>query len=968
MLKDLRRTNTSETSLIPHAHHTLAPSQSLLSLGVTSQGLTTPQITARRQECGANILVGSGGVRAWKVLIGQVCNGLTVVLVAAMSIALAIQDWLEAAVILFVIVFNTIVGFLQEYRAEKTMEALQKTASPTSRVLRNGQTETIASEDLVPGDILFLEQGDAVGADARLIEVYNLQVEEGLLTGESLPVSKSVDAVEMDTALGDRLCMVYMGTNVVKGRAKAVVVATGMQTQIGSIAKSLSESSEPTSTPLQKRLNHLALALFVFSIILALIVFAVYGFVFSQEASIYAISVAIAMIPEGLVAVVTLTMALGVRRMAKQKAIVRRLAALEALGSTTDICSDKTGTLTQGKMVLTQFYVPHKETYTVTGTGLDPTGTIQSEDHTSIITETLPDYLTRFVQCAALCNTSAIHMDEEGIWNGTGDPTEIALQVFAHKLSSGKPALLRTPDAPTHPWTLIAEHAFDSTLKRMSVVYMHEPTNTAYVFAKGGLESLIPLCKSLWDETPLTEHIRAEITGKVNDMASRGLRVLCLAYRRLGSTPSTRDATEKDLMLLGWAGINDPPRPETASAVQACHRAGITVRMLTGDHPRTAAAIAEQVGILDMSGSHTTVCMDAVESKRAWTGPEFDALTSDQVDALPELPLVVARCTPDTKVRMIDALDRRKKIAAMTGDGVNDSPSLKKAPIGIAMGTGSDVAKQASSIVLTDDNFATIVSAIAQGRRIFSNIQKFVLHLMTTNVAEIVALIIGLAFVDGSGTSVYPLSPLQILFVNMVTSSPPAMALGIEPPQPTQMSHAYTPTLFSRNMIFDITYYGLTMGSLTLAVFILRIFAFGNGLGHGCNLYHDDDDSIAGCRDVYRARATAFVTLTWTILIHAYVCRHRTQSTFHGWKTNKALAYCCLFGMVIVVPALYIPGTQYVFRHEGIGWEWGMVVVACLVYIASAEGYKFLWRVWMRRRGQNEIVEAHEEMKMVGDA
>ncbi|KAI8820999.1 Na+/K+ P-type ATPase [Fimicolochytrium jonesii] len=893
------------------------------------------------------------------------------------------------------------------------METLRQTASPTAKVVRgNGGVDAIAAKDLVPGNIIHIAAGDSIPADARLIEVLTLEVDEAMLTGESLPVEKKHTRIpNPEQPLADRTNMCYLGTNVTKGRATAVVTATGMNTQMGKIAKSLMSSDEDSaSTPLQKRLNVLAMILLALAIVLAIIVFAVNDFVLSAEAALYAVSVGIAMIPEGLVAVVTLTMALGVRRMALQKAIVRKLAALETLGSVTDICSDKTGTLTQGNMVLTKVYLPDEGYFEVSGSGFNPEGhIIPVEGPANKMTlENMSEGFTRLVQCAALCNTASIHKEEQGdfeaaeknqapVWKGSGDPTEVALQVFAHKLHAGGPALLRGPlsddkdDPRTHgeqadetqrgDWTVESEYPFDSSLKRMSALLTHHPTQQAIVFTKGGLESVLPLCTRRWDgrlghavDINTAQYMEA-LQDNISTMASEGLRVLSLAYKPFGSTANgiptntAREEVECDLIFIGLVGINDPPRAETAHAVASCHRADITVRMLTGDHPQTAAAIARRVGILSREGtseSHTTLHVDGPFDQRTgdarvvWTGTEFDALSDAQVDKMAELPLVIARCTPQTKVKMIDALARRKKVSAMTGDGVNDSPSLKRAPVGIAMGLGgSDVAKQAAAIVLTDDNFATIVGAIAQGRRIFANIQKFALHLMTTNVSEVIALIIGLAFKDSAGQSVYPLSPLQILFLNMITSSPPAMALGIEEPEPHQMRSARYRggPLFTKTVLADIFFYGIVMGILNLGGFLLVIYGFGDGnLGVECNQAHPYNAELAeGCSTVYRARGTSYLTLTWLILIHAYVCRHHYHSIFRGGfrqmiTSNKALAYTCVSGFLVVIPTLYIPGTTTVFKHSGLTWEWGIVVISCLVYIAAAEAYKYGWRRWLRKR------------------
>ncbi|KAI9009424.1 Na P-type ATPase [Gaertneriomyces semiglobifer] len=904
-------------------------------------------------------------------------------------ISFVTKDWVEAGVILFVIIINTLIGFLQEYRAEKTMESLRRTASPTARVVRNGgHIITIAAKDLVPGDIIVFEGGDAVAGDARVIQTFNLETDEAMLTGESLPVGKDIKPLhDPNQPLADRHNMIYLGTNIVKGRGRAVIVQTGMKTQIGRIATYLVETKgADTTTPLQKRLNKLALILFGLALLLAVVVFGANKFKFTKNASIYAVSVGIAMIPEGLVAVVTLTMALGVRRMASEKAIVRKLAALETLGNVNDICSDKTGTLTQGKMVLTKFYIPEQDYYAVSGAGINPTGEITSlTDETKITASSLSDHpnITRLVEIATFCNTSTIRQDTDGTWIAVGDPTEVALTVLGRKLGYDQKVMTASVKEGVPPdWEILEEFPFDSSLKRMSVIFRHTPHSGGqtkyYVFAKGSLEAISKFSVNDVTGKPLDMD---DLHNQVLTMGKGGLRVLALAYRELDAsevrdstehpgkkTLPSREDTENGLIFVGLAGINDPPRAETAPAVAKCHKAGITVRMLTGDHPVTASAIAKQIGILTDDSSRasgdspvtkmtTVIQMDGRDgngNKLVWTGNEFDALTDTQVDDLPELPLVVARCTPETKVKMIEALERRDKIAAMTGDGVNDSPSLKKAPVGIAMGlAGSDVAKNASDIVLTDDNFATIVQAVAQGRRIFANIQKFVLHLMTTNVAEIVALIIGLVFLDGNDESVYPMSPLQILFANMITSSPPAMALGIERPMAYQMSSPRyrNGPLFTWTMIIDIFFYGILMGGLILSTFTLRIYGFGpgdSGLGVGCNEYHPDDPAaVAVCSDVYKARGTAFVTLTWIILIHAYVCRHPTSSMFGRGKLydNPALFWTCVIGAILVFPALYIPGVTRVFKHEGLSWEWGMIAVACVVYVAGCEAWK-----WVRRR------------------
>ncbi|CAB4494542.1 unnamed protein product [Rhizophagus irregularis] len=681
-----------------------------------------------------------------------------------MVISFVFKDYVEGAVIAFVAVTNTLIGFTQEYSAEKTMESLRRMASPTTRVIRGDSLISVSTRDIVIGDIIVFEEGDVIGADARLFEVFNLEVDEALLTGESIPVAKSVNEIEdHDKPLGDRIDMVFSSTTVTKGRGKGIAVNIGMKTEIGKIAKTLASTSVVTRTPLQKKLEILAYALFGLAIILAIIVFGVNKWVVNNEVVIYAISLGISVIPEGLVAVITLTMAFGVRQMAKNYAIVRKLNALEALGSVTNICSDKTGTLTQSKMIATDAWLPGDGLYRISGrngfspegkiyrcgtNGTNETSEIEVEDE-EVTSDNMRYAFTRLVQASALCNMAVIKKgkgDDE--WHAIGDPTESALQVFAHKAGLPKPVLTAEP----FKFELVQEYAFDTELK-------------------------LNLDR---------EKFGPELYNELEKLASKGMRVLSLAYRRVIKSDIeiskwTREKADTDMIFLGLVGIYDPPRPESKAAIQRCFGAGIEVHMLTGDHPTTASAIAKEIGILPLLWSPELENEGKFNSQLVMTAAQFDALSDAEVDNLSELPKVIARCSPDTKVKMIDALHRRNKYVAMTGDGVNDSPSLKKADVGIAMGLGgSDVAKQASDIVLSDDNFATIVNAIAEGRRIFSNIQKFILHLLSGNAGEIVTLIIGLSFIDSDGISVNPMSPLQILFLNMVTSSPPAMGLGVE--------------------------------------------------------------------------------------------------------------------------------------------------------------------------------------------
>ncbi|KAK3814942.1 MAG: potassium/sodium efflux P-type ATPase [Benniella sp.] len=949
------------------------------------EGLSSAEAAARLKKYGSNELQGNGGVKWYKVLWRQIANALVVILLIATALAFATKDFAEGGVILFIIIMNAAIGFWQEFNAEQTMEALRNMSSPTSQVIRDETRMTIPNNQAVPGDIMIFDDGDVIGADCRLFEIFNLETDEALLTGESLPVQKNLDLIEnADQDLGDRLNMVFSSTTVVKGRAKGIVTGTGMKTQIGKIATTLMNVESNEQTPLQKRLNRMAYFVFLAAIILVIIVFAVHSFKYSSEVAIYAISVSIAIIPEGLVAVVTLTMAFGVSRMAEVKAIVRRLSSLESLGAVTNICSDKTGTLTQSKMVAVRMWLPGGGFHRITGTGFVPEGDIYRQGETAEgefheHEEQIPvgggtDHYLTAIQAAALCNMSELRRTQNpqahGEWAAIGDPTEIALQVLAYKAGLAKPDLI------AQGFHLIAEFPFDSSVKRMSVLF-ETPAGNKLIFMKGATERVIGCC-NFWregeDEHSLVGGDRASfeamITEKMDALAERGLRVLTLAYRKFEALPNVdlvnglqRDDIESNMVFLGLVGIYDPPRAESRPAVLKCYEAGIRVHMLTGDHPSTAAAIAKEVAIIpeDLNVSNNPLVM---------TAQKFDSLTDEEVDQLVELPRVVARCSPNTKVKMIAALHRRNLFAAMTGDGVNDSPSLKAANVGIAMGqSGSDVAKQAADIVLTDDNFATIVQAIAEGRRMFANIQKFVQHLMSANVAEIVVLIVGLAFKDNDGNAVFPMSAVEILFLNMITSSPPAMGLGLEPASESNMREpprSAKQGLFSFEVIMDTFVYGLAMGVLSFANFCIVIFGHNNGdLGSGCNGHYSPS-----CDGVFRGRATAYACLTLLILAHVINCRALREP---GWtrknlatlKYNKMLWLSVVVGTILVFPIIYIPGlNQNVFKHSSLRYEWGYVIAAVIIFIGFAEGYKFIKRRLMKPLSlQTDAAKEMERMR-----
>lgn len=679
----------------------------------------------------------------------------------------------------------------------------------------------------------------------------NFETNEALLTGESLPVVKNCDVTlnKVELRADERINIAFASSTVSKGRAQGIIVAAGMNTEVGKIASLLRGDDKDNKkgnavvrgarktkkgfknilglvgTPLQIKLSKFAILLFLFAILLAIIVFSANRWKIDNEVLIYGICVAVAVIPESLIAVLTITMAIGTKTMAKGNVVVRKMQALEAVGGVTNICSDKTGTLTQGKMIARMANIAGYGQLTVENSShpFDPTnGEVKHEDTPIALT---PDYvqqnptLQRFLTAIALCNLSVVSYQEAqdekttSQWTAIGEPTEISLQVLAMRFGLGKPNILESG-----LWEQLAEHAFDSTIKKMSVVYMNTKTGEREVFMKGAAEVVIPTLT-------LSDEEKQSLMTKVEEMASQGLRVLCVASSVLDPAVKheVRAAVETNMEYVGLVGLYDPPRVETRDAVRKCRVAGVKVHMLTGDHIRTATAIAHEVGILPK----------AIPSAQAhsivMTAGDFDALSDDEVDKLEQLPLVIARCSPSTKVRMVEALHRRGAFCVMTGDGVNDSPALKRADVGIAMGiTGSDVAKDAADMVLTDDNFASIVRAVEEGRRLFDNIQKFIMHLLISNISQVVLLLIALVFRDELGVSVFPLSPLEILWVNMITSSFLALGLGLEEAQPDIMlrpPHDLRAGVFTWEVITDKMIYGVSMGGLCLLTVCLSHFS-----------------------------------------------------------------------------------------------------------------------------------------------
>ncbi|KAL2757258.1 hypothetical protein ACRALDRAFT_2025095 [Sodiomyces alcalophilus JCM 7366] len=1007
----IKRLSEGEKKIITDSsapHHHLRPAHCLpidvlrsIWQADVQNGLSNSEAAARLARDGPNRIEGAKGISVWEILLRQVSNSLTLVLVIVMILSFAIQDYIEGGVITAVILLNIIVGFVQDYRAEQTIQSLYALSAPTCKVLRDGHVDTVRAESLVQGDIVLIAVGDVVPADLRLVDGINLSTDEALLTGESLPISKRPEAVldDPDLPLGDRLNMVYSATTVTRGRARGIVSAVGTGTEVGKIAtmlrttrKTVQGASLPAriwyrfrdgarsalglvGTPLQVKLSKFALLLFGLAILLAIIVFSASRWQIDSQVLIYGICVGVAVIPESLIAVLTITMAVGTKAMASGNVIVRKLASLEAVGGVTNICSDKTGTLTQGRMITRKIYLRDESAAIVdactdpydpsSGSISWPAGAVDTTspsttptvEEKSDMLSIRPASLDPFLRAIALCNNSTVSdtksaADTESVttvqtltapatnWTAIGEPTEIALHVFAMRFGRGKVDILQADGLK-----MLHEFPFDSSIKIMSVVYQHpDGGRRRHVYTKGAVEVMVGRLAE-------PEETKARIAAKADELASEGLRVLCVGHRVLhdDEDASERSAVETKLEFLGLAGLYDPPRVETLGAVKKCKTAGISVHMATGDHIKTATAIAHEVGILDGTEGDWAVM----------PASRFDAMADDEIDRLESLPLVLARCSPLTKVRMLEAMHRRNAFCIMTGDGVNDSPALKQADVGIAMGKrGSDVAKEAADMVLTDDNFASIVTAIQQGRRMFDNIQKFLLHLLISNIAQVFLLLIGLSFQDDSNTSVFPLSPLEILWANLITSSFLAIGLGLEEAQSDILlrpPHDLRVGVFTFDLVRDKMVYGFFMGSLCLAAFSSVVYGpYGGDLGYECNEGYNST-----CEVAFRARSTTFATLSFLLLITAWEVKHSQRSLFNMepatykgpfpvfrtvWK-NQFLFWAVMGGFVMTFPVIYIPVINHaVFKHTGITWEWGIVAACVVVYVALFETWKAIKR------------------------
>jgi Ca2+-transporting ATPase len=865
------------------------------------QGLVEEEARKRLDVQGPNELKGEEGVPWWRKLVDQFKDFLVLILLAASLVSFAAGERTDALLIVGIVVVNAVLGFIQEGRAEKALNALKQMAAPHAVVIRGGQTMDIPARKLVPGDVILLEAGSVAPADVRLVQTASLKVEEAALTGESVPVEKDADLeLAAKVPLAERSNMAYLGTTVVYGRGQGVVVATGMDTEMGRIAGLLTAAPEG-ATPLQQRLDALGKMLGLATLVISVLVFITglvrdgYGVDWLQL-FLVAVSLAVAAIPEGLPAVVTIVLALGMQRMVAKNAVVKKLHAVETLGSTTVICTDKTGTLTQNKMAAVALWAGQK-LYTVSGSAYAARGQVMFDDHP--LNNRQLEELELPLLTAALCNDARVIGDDQEEPELVGDPTEGALLGLAAKVGVTSQNL-----ADQYPRR--AEIPFDSRRKLMTTI--HPAKDGGYlVLTKGAPDVVLARSKRVLvngSERELSDDLVAEIEQQNANWAGQALRVLALAYRKLPELPAAADlgSVEEELTLLALVGLKDPLRPEAKLAVDRSFKAGIRTVMITGDHPQTALAIGRELGLTD--------------GNEVLTGADLDELTSEQLKKKVQKANVYARVAPEHKSAIVQALQEQGEIVAVTGDGVNDAPALKRADIGVAMGiTGTDVAKGAADMILTDDNFASIVSAVEEGRVIYANIRKFVYFLLSCNVGEVL-----IVFLAQLMALPLPLLPVHLLWLNLLTDAFPALALGVEQAEPgimTRPPRSPREPLLDRLMQHRIAAQGVALTVAILGVFWLALPRF----------------------DVQVARTMAFATLVVAELLRSFSSRSERLSLLRmGLFTNRTLLLGSSVSLLAFLITIYVPGLRPVFKTAALTIaHWRIIVPAALLPTIVAE-------------------------------
>jgi Ca2+-transporting ATPase len=882
--------------------HTKKIDQAFTQLNSAEIGLSAKEAATRLEKYGPNEIQAAHRVSPWEILFEQFKNVLILILLGATAISFFLGHGTESIVIAVIVLFALGLGFVQEYRAERAIEALRQMAAPTATVLRDGQEVKVPAREVVPGDVVILHTGDRIPADGRLIESVNLQLEEAALTGESVPVEKHTDALQSEEMpVGDRKNMVYAGTAATYGRGRALIVATGMQTEFGKIAQLL-QTVESSKTPLQQNLDKVGAVLACAAFVVVAVIVAL-GLLRGQpfiDMLIFGIALAVAVVPEALPAVVTISLAIGVQKMVKRNALIRRLPAVETLGSTSVICSDKTGTLTKDEMTVRKLFAAG-QVFDVSGSGYAPIGEFSSEGKTAEPTAELKQMLT----AATLASDATIVKDEtiktENDWDIKGDPTEGALVVAAAKAGLKKEAL---DDA--YPRT--QEIPFTSESKRMTTLHKMEKGTVAYT--KGAPEIILKNCDSVLTANgvkKLDDATRKQVLDTAQSFASQALRVLAIASK----PDAVLESAQTGMTFLGLAGMIDPPRPEAKEAIVICESAGIRPVMITGDHPVTARAVARELGLL--------------KSGRVVTGAELDEISDEDFKREVETIDVYARVSPAHKLRVVTALQANEHIVAMTGDGVNDAPALKKSDIGIAMGiTGTDVTKEAAAMTLTDDNFASIVAAVEEGRGVFGNIKKYLMYLLSSNIGEI-GLMAGSALLGLP----LPLTAVQLLYVNLATDGLPALALSVDPAEKDLMKRKprnQKTGIFTRPVVALMLAGGIWSTIINLGLFI---WAMNSG------------------RSLEEAMTMTFVSLVLVQFFKAYNFRSDRHSIFNRPFENKWLNIAILWETVLLLLIVYIPALHEPFNTFSLSLiDWVIIGALSLTISPVLELVK-----WMERKG-----------------
>ncbi len=870
-------------------------------------GMSLVQAKESLRISGLNQLQEKKGISALSIFFSQFNDFIIWILIGAALVSGFLQEWVDALAIVAIVILNAILGFIQEYRAEKSLAALKKLSSPMSKVIRDGEYNLIPSVDVAPGDLIELEAGDSVPTDSRLVWITaNFTVQEASLTGESTPTTKTTAVLdEKEVPLADRANMVYMGTTVSSGKARALVINTGMRTELGNIAGMVQDIKDEV-TPLQKKLEEFGKWIVYLCFILVGLVFLLEWLRGGKLVDVFltSVSLAVAAIPEGLPAVVTIALTLGVHRMVKRNALIRKLPSVETLGCATVICSDKTGTLTKNEMTVRQVYAGGRM-FELKGIGYSPVGAIWLEnkeidplDHSELLSA---------MRCATLCNAAQLKKTGDG-YKIFGDPTEGALLTAAAKAGLWKEGLEKE-------FNFTDEIPFDSERKIMTIIRKHQGQTIAYV--KGAADVLLGRCVKIEDKgkiNDLTVQDHQTIEQVNNKLADQAMRVLAFAYRIVDNKEGEYDpeAIENNLIFLGLAAMIDPPREEVKQAMRDCKTAGIKTVMITGDHKNTAVAIARELGFFG-------------PDSLALSGEELDELSDDELYEKVERISVYARVSPEHKLRVVRQWRRRGQVVAMTGDGVNDAPAVKEADIGVAMGiTGTDVTKEVSDMVVTDDNFASIVAAVEEGRGIYDNIKKFIHYLLSCNAGEILVM-----FISSLIGLPVPLLPVQILWVNLVTDGFPALALGVDPVEPGIMlrpPRKPNEAVLTKKNGSLLLLQGFFIALCSLAAFTFVLFIEKEGIG--------------------RARTAAFIVLACSQLFHSFNCRSASKSLFKiGIGTNKKLILACLVSFILQMAVVYIPFLQRVFKTESLGFfDWCLVVVISSFPLWAME----TWKIWRK--------------------